>query len=83
MARPRELRRLVREAEPYEEKNRYEFRIDKSAVSAIISLVFGAGCDSPPAVESASARALIRCDSGTDSTVWMEEDGALCRFVFL
>ena len=37
---------------------------------------FRAGCDSRPAVskQSASAKVLIRCDSGTDSKVWMEED---------
>ena len=27
-------------------------------------------------------RELNRCDSGTDSTVWMEEDNALLLYVF-
>ena len=36
---------------------------------------FGAGCDSPPAVQSATReKRLIRCDSGTDSIVWMREE---------
>ena len=40
-----------------------------------VNSIFRAGCKSPPAVkQSANAQALIRCNSGTDSTVWMKED---------
>ena len=39
-----------------------------------LNSIFRAGRNSPPAVKSASAQAQIRCNSGTDSTVWMEED---------
>ena len=36
---------------------------------------FGAGCKSPLAVKSATrAKRLTRCDSGTNSIVWMKED---------
>ena len=44
--------------------------------------IFRAGCDSPPAVKSASASAPNRCNSGTDSTVWMEEDSDQRSFLF-
>ena len=38
-------------------------------------MFFGAGCDSPPAVKVRDLlRQLIRCDSGTDSIVWMREE---------
>jgi hypothetical protein len=40
--------------------------------------VFGAGCDSQPAVKPATAlpnKALIRLNSVADSKVWMKEDG--------
>ena len=48
-----------------------------------LNSIFRAGCNSPPAVKSASAQALIRCDSGTDSTVWMGEGThILMRFGF-
>lgn len=36
--------------------------------------VFRAGCNSRPAVKSASASALNWFDSNTDSKVWMKED---------
>ena len=36
--------------------------------------IFRAGCNSRPAVKSASASALNRCNSDTDSIVWMEEE---------
>ncbi len=40
--------------------------------------VFGAGCNSRPAVKSASRfSGMNRRNSGTDSTVWMEEDDAI------
>ena len=36
---------------------------------------FGAGCKSPLAVKSATrAKRLTRCDSGTNSIVWMKEE---------
>ncbi len=40
----------------------------------LLLYIFRAGCDSRPAVQSASASALNRFDSGTDSKVWMEEE---------
>ena len=39
--------------------------------------IFRAGCDSRPAVKSANAQALNRCNSDTDSKVWMEEEETL------
>ncbi len=42
-----------------------------------LNSIFRAGRNSPPAVKSASAQAQIRCNSETDSTVWMKEDTQL------
>ncbi len=39
--------------------------------------IFRAGRKSPPAVKSASAAAPNRCNSDTDSIVWMEEDAII------
>ena len=48
-----------------------------------LNSIFRAGRNSPPAVKSASAQAQIRCNSGTDSIVWMEEDTQWDNIAFI